>query len=110
MQRAPYKDWSYTYASSISKDHRYRFVMVYENEVQKFYFEQQTQWFRFSKDWAQLKRFVAYEYHLHHPTPLPNLKKWKVTIDAISDKLENGSSKKDAVIDYLDDKHKGKIV
>jgi len=39
-----------------------------------------------------------------------NLEKWQNTIDAISDKLENGSSKKDAVIDYLDDKHKGKIV
>ena len=37
--------------------------------------------------------------------PLPNLKKWKVTIDAISDKLENGSSKEAAVMPYLNDKH-----
>ena len=41
--------------------------------------------------------------------PYPNLNKWQNTIDAISDKLENGSSKKDAVIDYLDDEYKEKI-
>ena len=42
--------------------------------------------------------------------PYPNLDKWKVTIDAISDRLESGSFKKDAVIDYIYDKHKEKIV
>ena len=41
--------------------------------------------------------------------PIPNLKKWQDTIDAISDKLENGASRQDAVIDYLDDEHKEQI-
>ena len=37
------------------------------------------------------------------------MKDWLETIKAIDDKLENGSSKKDAVIDYLDDEYKEKL-
>ena len=59
----------------------------------------------YSSEFGKISDCIKNDYSF----PWEIMKDWLDTINAIDDKLENGASRQDAVIDYLDDEHKEQI-